>query len=117
MGLFPEKEPKTNVIERPDEASPLEIERKEVATPTPTHFKAQVTNDQGQPLIQTPQTQKVTVTIPASSEEALNTSQKGKKDEATTWNASFWIRFIQKALHLGKKILFLPDKVDKGATA
>lgn len=111
MGLFPEKEPK-KVVERVDkEASPLTIERKEVVTPTPTQFTAQVTDDQGQPIIQTPQTQKVTITIPATSEEELKTKAKGSKDDTVSWNASFLLRLFKKAIHFGKKVLFSPVKL------
>lgn len=106
MGLFPEKEPHKNVIERPDEASPLNIERKEVATPVPSQFKAQVNDDDGKPLIETPETRKITITIPAVNEEELKTKAKSTKDETSSWNASFLLRIIKKAFHFGKKIIF-----------
>lgn len=107
MGLFPEKEPKKNVIERPDEASPLNIERKEVATPIPTQFKAQVKDDNGQPVIQTPQEKVVTVVIPDVSKENLEVKVKeGNKEESLTWRAAFWLRQLVKAIFFGKKVEF-----------
>lgn len=107
MGIFPEKEPKTNVIERLDEASPLlNIERKEVVSPVPTNFKAQVHDDNGKPLITTPQTQTVTITIPAVNEEELKADAKGKIEETWTWSAVYWLRRILKAIFSGKKYVF-----------
>lgn len=110
MGLFPEKEPKTHVTELGgEEPSVLNIERKEVVTPVPTQFKAQVADDSGKPLIQTPQTKKVKVTIPATNEEELKTNAKRKTNTTTSWNASFLIRVIQKAIHFGKQVIFKHD--------
>ena len=45
MPVFPERE--KNVIETPEEASALTIERKEVVTPVPIHFQKQVKSDSG----------------------------------------------------------------------
>ncbi len=106
MGLLPEREPHKNVIERPDEASPLNIERKEVVTPVPSQFKAQVTDDSGQKLITTPQTQKVDIVIPAASKEDLEEKIKGDKEDGSVWSAGYWLRIFKKALFFGWKILF-----------
>jgi len=110
MGLFPEKEPVKNVIERLDEANPLSIERKEVVTPVPTQFKAQISDDKGTPLVTTPQTQKVSVKIPALNEEELKEKSRQNVDRTIAWNASFLLRLIKKAIHLGRSILFSPVK-------
>ena len=115
MGLFPEKEPKKVAAEvGGEEPSALNIERKEVVIPVPTQFKAQVVDDSGKPLIQTPQTKKIQITIPATDEEELKASAKGKTTTTTSWNASFLLRVIQKALHFGRQVLFSPTKVKKG---
>ncbi|SRR3989344_50431 len=107
MGIFPEKEPKLNVVEEHDqEASALSIEHKEVLTPIPTNFKAQVYDDNGKPLISTPQSQTVVITIPAVNEEELKADAKGNIEETWTWSAVYWIRRILKALHFSKKYVF-----------
>lgn len=106
MAAFPETEPRKNIIENPEEASPLNIERREVATPIPTHFKAQVHDEGGNPLITTPQTQAVTITIPAGSEEELKLETKGDIEETKTWSSAFWWRAILKAWHFGKDVIF-----------
>src|SRR4030042_3062462 len=67
-------------------------------------FSAQVTDDKGRPLIQTPQTQSVTVQIPANQSQ-LDTWAKGSPDNALTWFAVFWIRIIKKALHFGWRMI------------
>lgn len=105
MGLLPEKE-KPNIIERPDEASPLRIERKEVATPVPTHFKAQVHDDSGKPVITTPQTKSVTITIPAANKEELEKEAKSGIEESSSWSALYWLRMILKSIHKGIEFIF-----------
>jgi YbbR domain-containing protein len=99
MPAFPERE-KIPVQERPEEATPLTIERKEVATPIPVQFKAQVKSDKGQPLIQTSGTQTVSVTIPKSQVELVELA-KGSISDSITWFAAFWLRMIKKAIHFG----------------
>jgi len=110
MGIFPEKEPKLNVVEEHDqEASALSIEHKEVLTPIPTNFKAQVylTNVlkqkvSGGLIINTSSTSD----IPAVNEEELKADAKGNIEETWTWSAVYWIRRILKALHFSKKYVF-----------
>jgi hypothetical protein len=72
--------------------------------PTQTQFKAQVRDDRGKPLIQTPQTQKVTIKIPATQTQ-LDTWSKGPIQNALTWFAVFWKRLIKKAFHFGWKMI------------
>ena len=67
-------------------------------------FSAQVTDDKGKPLIQTPQTQSVTVQIPAKQSD-LDSWAKGSPENALTWFAVFWIRIIKKALHFGWRMI------------
>jgi len=104
MGIFKERERKQPDIERQVEGiSPLMIERKEVVTPTTTVFKAQVKDDQGQPLIETPENKEITVEIPADG-AALQNYSKGSSDDSLTWFAAFWLRIIKKAIGFGWKI-------------
>ena len=70
-----------------------------------TAFTANIKDDRGQPIIQTPQTQAVAIQIPASAVQ-LSQTAKGKSEDALTWWALFWLRAIQKALYLGRKIVF-----------
>ncbi len=64
---------------------------------------AQVTDDQGQSLIQSPATQSVTVQIPAADDQLTDWS-KGDTTDSLTWYGMFWLRIKAKALILGKKI-------------
>lgn len=106
MSLFPEKEAKPikGLEIRTEDISPLEIEKKEVVQPIPTQFKGQVLNDQGQPMIQTPQSQVVTITLPKAP-AVLETEAKGEVDDSSTWNATWWLRLIKKAYLFGWKIV------------
>lgn len=92
------------VIERVEEASPLHIERKEVVTPTPTNFTAQVHDDNGQPLIKTTPTKVISITIP-SDQNTLSGWSKGNVIDSLTWYALFWLRMIKKAVHFGWRIV------------
>lgn len=106
MGLLPEREPRKNQYENPEEATPLTIERKEVVTPIPSQFKAQVTDDNGNPIISTPQTTKADIVIPEVSKEVLDEKVKGNTEEASVWSAAYWIRIFKKAIYFGWKVLF-----------
>lgn len=72
------------------------------------NFKAQVKDDSGKPLIQTPPTQVVTVQPPADDTTLQNWS-KGSINSSQTWLGIFWIRIIKKAIALGWKILGKPQ--------
>lgn len=104
MPIFPEREKRPQVEERPEEASPLEIEKKEVVTPVPVQFKKQVTDDKGRPLIQTPATRTVTITLPEE-ESRLTALAKGSISDSITWFAHFWLRMIKKAIHFGWNLM------------
>lgn len=67
-------------------------------------FKAQVKNDKGQPVIQVPPTQVITVTPPAD-DATLTTWSKGSVSSSLTWLGAFWIRVVKKALHFGWKVV------------
>ena len=105
MGIFKERETAVSDIqERPEEVSPLSIERKEVVTPIPSQFKAQVMDSAGKPMIQTPPVSMTTISVPADQGRLLNWS-KGSADDSLTWFSVFWQRIIKKALHFGWKIV------------
>ena len=107
MGLLPEREPRKNPYENPSEASPLNIERKEVVTPVPTQFKAQVTDSQGNPIISTPQTTKADIVIPEVNKETLEAKIKGgDTEDASVWSAGYWLRLFKKAVYFGWNVLF-----------
>ncbi|MCX6705819.1 MAG: hypothetical protein NTV24_01790 [Candidatus Woesebacteria bacterium] len=102
MPMFPERE--KNVIETPEEASALTIERKEVVTPIPITFQKQVKTDSGKPLIETsPTSEKIKITIPRQPLE-LEQLSKGSVSDSITWFAAFWIRMIKKAIYYGYRI-------------
>jgi hypothetical protein len=67
-------------------------------------FKAQVKDNNGQPLIQTPPTQVIAVTPPAD-DTTLAAWSKGSISSSITWLGMFWIRVIKKALHFGWKVV------------
>ena len=94
MALPIEREPVTSKIGGEQEISPLNIERKEVVTPVPTQFKAQVNDDAGKPLI-TNTAQAVTIELPKPVEE-LRAESRGDTDNALTWWASLWLRLFKK---------------------
>lgn len=105
MALFPEREKApSEVIERPEDISPLTIERKEVVRPTQSQFTAKVTDDKGQPLVQSPATQKVSIQLPTDQVQ-LTTWSKGPVSSSLTWLAAFWLRLIKKAFHFGWQIV------------
>lgn len=68
------------------------------------NFTAQVKNDKGQPIIETPPEQVVTVTPPYP-EATLKTQAKGPTTSSLTWLATFWVRIIKKALHFGWRVI------------
>ena len=68
------------------------------------NFKAQVQDDKGAPMIQTPPTQVITVSPPAS-QPTLVTWAKGDTSNSSTWLGAFWLRIIKKAVYFGWRIL------------
>jgi len=104
MSLFPESEPKIKPVEeRPEEISPLTIEKKEVIQPQVTQFTQKVVDDNGKELIETPETKEIIIELPASVESLKNTS-KGPSDNSLTWFAKFWLRIFKKGIHFNWKI-------------
>lgn len=93
------------VKERPTDVEiPPEIERGGMASSVPSQFQGQVSDDSGNPLIQTPQTQSVTIQVPATQQQ-LEDWSKGDSENALTWFAVFWIRLIKKGLHFGWRMV------------
>lgn len=82
---------------------PEHIEKGGVSTPL-TQVTAQVTDDTGQQLIQTPATSTVTITLPQPQEE-LEELAKGNIVNAVTWFALFWVRMVKKAFRFGWKVV------------
>lgn len=72
--------------------------------PVIKNFTAQVKNDKGQPLIQTPPTQVITVQPPYDP-TTLTKQSKGSITSSLTWLSAFWIRVIKKALHYGWNVV------------
>jgi len=81
-----------------------EIAKSGLMQPSQSQFKAQVTDDSGQPLIQTPQTTVTTIKVPATQTQ-LDDWSKGPIEKALTWFAVFWIRMVKKAFHFGWRIV------------
>lgn len=104
MPLFPEREKKPGLEFRSEEATPLEIEKKEVVTPVPSQFTKQIKSDDGQVLTQSQPSGAVTITLPAD-QTNLAASSKGSADDSVTWFAAFWLRMIKKAIYFGWRIL------------
>lgn len=95
-------QPPEGVTERPVEIPP-EVERTG-AKPTPSQVTAQVADDQGKQLIQSPATQVVTIQIPAAQAQLEDWSH-GSPANSLTWFATFWLRLIKKALHFGWRVV------------
>ena len=68
------------------------------------NFRPQVKDDHGQPFIQTPPTQVVTVQPPADGTTLVSWS-RGSTTSSQTWLGMFWIRIIKKAIALGWRII------------
>ncbi|HTK03679.1 MAG TPA: hypothetical protein VL401_02820 [Alphaproteobacteria bacterium] len=68
------------------------------------NFTAQIQDDSGKPVIQTPPAQVITIS-PPSGQANLTTQAKGSISSSTTWLAAFWLRIIKKAIHFGWRIV------------
>src|SRR5690242_18243161 len=90
------------ITERPEEF-PETIQQIAGAKVVQKTFKAQVKNDRGTPLIQTPPSQVITVTPPGDTLTLTNQS-KGDTSSSLTWLAAFWLRIIKKAMHFGWEV-------------
>ena len=91
------------VQERPEEF-PETIQQIQGAKVVQKTFKAQVKDDTGAPLIQTPPTTVISIT-PPSDDVTLLAWSKGDTASAMTWLAAFWMRIIKKAMHFGWEVV------------
>lgn len=114
MPTSKEKEPMISGVEnRAEEISPLIIERKEAVTPTPSKFTAQTLDDLGKPLIETPETKKISIEIPEDKEQ-LERLSRGSDEDTSTWSARYWLRMIKRALLLGWETIIKKFNNSKG---
>jgi len=109
MAVSPEKKEYLPVEERAEEFSeiPVTVENKGVVNPVtviPSQFTAQVKDDKGRPLIQTPAREEVTIEIPRTKED-LTALSKGTPDEAISWFAAAWLRVFKKAVYFGWRVI------------
>ncbi len=97
--------------ERPEEFPeiPVEVENKSVVTPTPSVFKAKITDDKGRPLVAPTGTKPVMVQIPAE-QTRLTTLSKGSISDSLTWFGAFWVRIFKKAIHFGWQVIIGGNK-------
>lgn len=99
-----------DVKERPEQMEiPPEVERATGAKTSQIQFTKQVTDDSGKPMIQTPSTQQVKITIPANQTQLDDWSQ-GSADDSLTWFAVYWLRLIKKAFHFGWRVFMKKEK-------
>ncbi len=109
MSVSPEiKRGDLPIQERPVEFSseiPVEVENKSYPQVTAVPVTAKPLYDEnGQPLVETPETKEITITIPKPKEQLVNIS-KGSVDDSPTWNAKYWLRQITKAITWGWKLI------------
>ncbi len=107
MALFPERgsAKPPEVVTPPEQVEiPEHIEKVTGVRAVPAQFTKQVQDDQGRPVISTPQNQVITITLPQD-QAVLATQAKATTDDSLTWFAAFWLRIFKKALHFGWKIV------------
>lgn len=114
LNPFSKKEKLPTEIRKTFEVSPglKETGIQEVEVDFPATAK-DAQGPQGQPLIQTPQTQPLTIQVPAPSAETLKQIVKLSKEETSPWNAAFWLRAIKRAIFLGKQVIFGQPKANQ----
>lgn len=110
MAISPEKEsilPSEEVVSSRPETLPEKVEKIAPGVQVvPTQFTKQVADDQGKPLITTPQTKKVVIELPKT-QDVLVQESKGDSSDSKTWLAKFWLRMIEKAKFFGLQIVSL----------
>lgn len=111
----PQVQPQEGVVKEIPETPEVtsHMEEKGVIT-RPTQMVAQVSDDKGTPLIQSPATQTVTITIPTTQQQLADWS-KGSPSDSLTWFALFWLRMVKKALHFGWRVITKGGQVNAGA--
>lgn len=93
----------TNIQERAEEFIVPETLQSTGVKVVQKNFTAQVKNDSGKTVIQTPPTQVISVKAPAS-QQTLTSWAKGSITNSVTWLGMFWLRIIKKALFFGWKV-------------
>lgn len=111
MAATPEIEKQPQVEARPEEFIVPETLQQAGVKVVQKTFKAQVKDDKGQPLIQTPPTQVVNITPPAS-QPTLTSWAKGPITSSLTWLGAFWLRILKKALHFGWRVIGKQNATD-----
>lgn len=111
MAISPEVKNGSGVVEHQVEFPevPEDVEKKDSINQdqiksTPNQFQPQVTDDAGNPLTQTPQSQNITITIPKP-QDSLEKEAKGSQDDSGTWWAASFLRAIKKAVHFGWRVV------------
>jgi hypothetical protein len=106
MAATPEiPRPEMPVVQERPEEFPETIQQIQGAKVVQKTFKAQVKDDSGKPIIQTPPAQVITTVQPPADAATLTQTAKGDTTSSKTWLAAFWLRVIKKALHFGWQIL------------
>lgn len=96
--------PESGVVKEIAEEVPPEVERVPGVQTVKTQVTAKVSDDSGKPMMTSPATQQITITLPASPKQLEDWAQ-GSPDNALTWFANFWIRVIKKAIQFGWRIV------------
>jgi hypothetical protein len=105
MALVEKKGEVPGVVERPEVPEiPPSVERKTGVSVRPQNFNAPSMRHQGQQVFTTPQTQTVSIQLPADQGQIKGWAG-GPVTSALTWFARFWLRIIKKAHHFGWRII------------
>lgn len=98
-------QPELQIKEVPETPVISETLEKAGVKSQPSQITQAVTDDTtGKPLMTSPATQVVTITIPATPTQLVDWA-KGSPSASLTWFATFWLRLIKKALHFGWKVM------------
>jgi hypothetical protein len=100
---IPRPEPQVQEVKEAEFIVPETLQQSGVKV-VQKNFTAQVKGDKGQPLIQTPPAQVITISPPAD-DTTLSNWSKGSITSSLSWFGMFWIRVVKKALHFGWRIV------------
>lgn len=110
----PQDQPQEGVIkEVPETPEVPQALQEQGVTATPTQITAQVSDDTGAPMMQTPMTKVITITIPTTQQQLADWS-KGSPSDSLTWFAMFWLRMIRKAIHYGWRVITKGGQANAG---
>lgn len=106
MAATPETlKPEAQIQERAEEfVVPETLQQSTGIQGKPKNFTAQVKNDKGQPIIQTPPTKVITVSPPAAGPVLVKWG-KGPINLSLSWLGLFWVRILKKAAHFGWQVV------------